>query len=165
MPVADKTIEALLEDAVALRRKGAFADAAGRYRQVLQSDPQHVDALYYLAQLSCQQGDVAGGVDLVRRALAVDPRHGRSHNLLGMALSALGAPQDALASFDAAIRFQPELASAHGSRGDVLVMLGRLGGGQSYDRALTINPALIEPWCNQRRATETRSSRGSACEL
>ena len=93
-------IPVLLEEAQRLRRSGAFADAAHRYRRILLSDPRNVDALYYLAQLSCQSGDVNGGAELVRRAIMVNPQQGRLHNLLGMALAALGRPHEALASFD-----------------------------------------------------------------
>src|SRR5436190_14348461 len=108
------TIAGLLEQAAGLRRGGAPAEAADRYRQIISRDPQHVDALYYLAQLSCQQGDVNSGIALVRRALAIDRSHARAHNLLGMALAAVGHAQESLGSFDAAIKIQPRLASAHG---------------------------------------------------
>src|SRR6266436_4510806 len=119
--VAETTMIGVLEEANALRRKGALDAAADRYRKVLGHDPQHADSLYYLAQISCQQGNVSAGIGLVRQALAADPRRGRAHNLLGMALNALGQSAEALVSFDTAIKLQPELASAYGSRGDVLV--------------------------------------------
>jgi predicted O-linked N-acetylglucosamine transferase (SPINDLY family) len=67
-----------------------------------------------------------------------------------MALARLARPQEALASFDAAIACAPELADAHGNRGDVLAELGRPAEAvASYDRALQIKPRSIETWCNR----------------
>jgi protein O-GlcNAc transferase len=155
MPVADAALSALLEEAAGLRRQGALSAAAERYRQVFERDPRNVEALYQGAQLSCQQGDLAGGIALLRRALAVDAGQGRLHNLLGMALCALGQPQEAVVSFDAAIVLQPTLAAAHGGRGDALATLGRLGDAvASYDSALALQPGSIESWCNRGAALQ-----------
>jgi protein O-GlcNAc transferase len=101
---------AVLEEAARLHRQGALADASSRYRQVLESDPDHAGALYHLAVIGCQQGEFDRGIELVRRSLASDPRQPRAHNLLGMALGRLGRQQEALASFDDALLLQPDFA-------------------------------------------------------
>jgi len=146
----ESTTASLLQDAIALHRQGALAEAEDRYAQVLRGDPANADVLYRLAQISCQQGRLAEGADLARRALAVDPLRAQAHLLLGMALDRLGRPEEALASFDRAIASQPDLADAHGNRGDVLAELGREAEAvESYDRALGIAPQSIENWCNR----------------
>jgi predicted O-linked N-acetylglucosamine transferase (SPINDLY family) len=143
-------IATLLEDGVRLQRQGALADAAARYSEILKREPANADALYRLAQVACQEGSFAAGIDLVRRALAADPRRARAHLLLGMALARLGRVDEALASFDQAIACDPGLADAHGNRGDVLAALGRQGEAvESYDRALAIAPDQFETWCNR----------------
>src|SRR5882757_2089924 len=93
------SLASLLSEAAALHRSGALAEAAARYQEIVRADLSHVDALYGLAQISCQQGRFADGVALVRRALAVEPDRARSHVLLGRALVELGEAQEALASF------------------------------------------------------------------
>jgi protein O-GlcNAc transferase len=141
-------IEALLDEAVALHRAGALGEAADRYARVLDGDPVNAGALYYLAQICCQQGRFVEGVDLVRRALAVEPR-ARSYVLLGRALVELGDTQEALASFERAIACEGEYADAHGNRGDVLAGLGRLEEAiASYRRAIAIDPGTLANWCN-----------------
>jgi len=151
----DIDISVLLEEAQGLRRGGALADAAHRYRRVLLLDPLNVDALYYLAQISCQLGDVNGGVALVRRAIVVNPQQGRLHNLLGMALAALGRPHEALASFDTAIMVAPQLISAYGARGDALVTLGRFEEAiENYDHVLESDPTAVDTWCNRGAALQ-----------
>src|SRR5271170_1033583 len=90
----------LLQEALALHRRGAVAEAAARYAAVLQADPANADAHYYLGMISCQHGRFAEGAELARKSLAADSRHARAHVLLGRALSALGWQEEALASFE-----------------------------------------------------------------
>ena len=109
-PIVASTTASLLQEAVALHRQGALAEAEERYAQVLRSDPANADVLYRLAQISCQQGRLAEGVDFACRALAIDPGRAQAYLLLGMALARLDRPEEALASFDRAIALQPEFA-------------------------------------------------------
>jgi tetratricopeptide (TPR) repeat protein len=134
----------LLQEADRLHRQGALAEAASRYREVLQDEPDHAAALYHLAVIACQQGDLHAGVELVRRSLASNSRDPRAQNLLGMALGRLGRPLDALACFDGAIIDQPDFADAHGNRANMLMELGRVDEAvTSYQRALALEPASI----------------------
>jgi tetratricopeptide (TPR) repeat protein/SAM-dependent methyltransferase len=140
---------AVLEEAARLHRQGALADASSRYRQVLESDPDHAGALYHLAVIGCQQGEFDRGIELVRRSLASDPRQPRAHNLLGMALGRLGRQQEALASFDDALLLQPDFADAHGNRASALMELGRAAEAvESYERALALQADSVGDWLN-----------------
>jgi protein O-GlcNAc transferase len=143
------SLASLLSEAAALHRSGALEAAAARYHEIVRSHPSHADALHALAQICCQQGRFGEGVDLVRQALAVEPRRARSHVLLGRALAELGEVQEALASFDRAIVCAGNDADAHGNRGDVLAQLGRMEEAvDSYRRAIAIEPASRANWCN-----------------
>src|SRR5499426_4185376 len=106
------------------------------------------EALYREARSRCQQGLIAEGIDLARRALALDARQARFHTLLGMALSNVGRHAEALDSFDQAIALGA--VDAHGSRADALVGLGRLVDAlESFDRALAHDPSSVADWCNR----------------
>jgi thioredoxin-like negative regulator of GroEL len=59
----DSTTAELLADAVRLHRQGMLAEATERYAQVLRNEPANADVLYASAQISCQQGRLAEGVD------------------------------------------------------------------------------------------------------
>lgn len=140
----------LLQEGLALHRRGAVGEAASRYAAVLRADPANADAHYYLAAISCQQGRFDEGAKHARRALDSDSRHARAHLLLGRSLSVLGEREQALASFDRAIALAPDLAQAHGNRGDLLSDLGRHAEAiESYDRAVALAPASIEDWFNR----------------
>jgi tetratricopeptide (TPR) repeat protein/SAM-dependent methyltransferase len=138
------SITDLLQEAARLHRDGALEAAGGRYRQVLQAEPEHAQALYHLAVICCQQGRFGDGIELARRSLASDPRQPRAHNLTGMALSRLGRHADALASFDAALVEQPDFADALGNRASALMELGRFEDAlTSYQRAVALEPNSV----------------------
>jgi hypothetical protein len=42
----------LLQEALALHRRGAVAEAAARYTEVLRADPTNADAHYYLGMMA-----------------------------------------------------------------------------------------------------------------
>ncbi len=139
----------LLQEAARLHRQGALPDAASRYRQVLEGEPDHAAALYHLAVIACQQGQFPEGIERARRSLASDPQQPRAHNLLGMALARLGRHEDALASFDRALLLQPDFADAHGNRASALMELGRTAEAvASYDRALALQSDSVGDWLN-----------------
>jgi protein O-GlcNAc transferase len=140
----------LLQEGLALHRRGAVAEAAARYAEVLRVEPGNADAHYYLGMMSCQNGQFAKGAEYARQSLACEPHHASAHVLLGRALDALGQRDEALTSFERAIALAPDLAQAHGHRADVLGELGRNEEAvESYDRALAIAPDVIEDWLSR----------------
>ena len=140
----------LLQEAVALQRRGAVAEAAACYSEVLRTEPDNADAYYYLGMMSCQGGRFDEGAELARKALANDARHANAHILLGRALSALGRHDEAIKNLQQAIALAPELAAAHSHLADVLSDLGRKAEAiHSYDRALGLKPDCVEDWFNR----------------
>ena len=108
------------------------------------------DALYRDALAACEQGRIEDGIDLLHKAVSIDPGQSRIHALMGQALSCLGRNEEALASFDRAIALGSERANLFGSRADVLVALGRRAEAvESYDRALALSPDLVEDLSNR----------------
>ncbi len=140
----------LLQEGLALHRRGTVNEAAARYAEVLRADPANADALYYLALISCQHGRFEEGAEFARKSLASDPKQARSHVILGRALHALGFSEDALLSFDRAIAQAPDLAPAHANRADVLSKIARDAEAlDSYDRALALAPDSVADWMNR----------------
>jgi len=140
----------LLQHALALHRRGAVAEAAARYAEVLRDDPDNADAHYYLALIACQQGRFEEGIQHARRSLAGNPQHADAHVILGRALGALARRDEALASFDRAVALAPDLARAHANRADLLAEMARPEEAiESYDRALALAPDSHADWFNR----------------
>jgi protein O-GlcNAc transferase len=144
------TTTKLLQEAVALHRRGAVEAAGARYREVLRAERDNADAHYYLGMMSCQAGRFDEGAELARKALASDARHANAHILLGRALSGLGQQEEAVKRLQQAIALAPNLAAAHGHLADLLSDLGRRAEAiQSYDRALALAPGCVDDWFNR----------------
>src|ERR1043165_1838955 len=67
-----------LAQALALHRQGKHDLAMQRYVAILQRDPNHADALYYVAVLALQEGQIDEGIKVIRRALEVGHPQARS---------------------------------------------------------------------------------------
>jgi tetratricopeptide (TPR) repeat protein len=59
-------------------------------------------------------------------AVAAAPRNGVAHLVLGVALTHVGRPDDAIACFEKAIELDPKFANAHGALGDILRSRGQV---------------------------------------
>src|SRR5436309_75082 len=60
-----------LAQALALHRQGKHDLAMQRYVAILQREPNNADALYYVAVLAIQEGQIAEGIKVIGRALDV----------------------------------------------------------------------------------------------
>ncbi len=134
-----------LIEAVALHQAGQLAEAEGRYRQILATQPDHFDSLHLLGVISYQRGEYARALDQIDFALGRDPDNCVARNHRGLVLSGLQRFEEALASYDAALAVQPDYADALRNRGDTLKALKRLEEAlASYDRVLAVQPHAAE---------------------
>ncbi len=76
------------QEALALHREGKHELAMQRYVAILQQNPGNVDALYYVAMLAIQQGQIAEGLKVIARALEVEPTAGAAAQSQGPGASA-----------------------------------------------------------------------------
>lgn len=77
-----------------------LARAAELYEEVLQDDPENVDALTYKGWLLVRAG-IDGGMDLLDQAIALRPGFAPPHVFKAVALRNQGDPEGALAELDA----------------------------------------------------------------
>jgi tetratricopeptide (TPR) repeat protein len=134
-------IDAELECGVALHHEGKLADAACRYREVLRRRPGHSKAMHLLGVVACQMGLSAQGVELIAKAITLDPDDAAAHNDLGVAVNGAMRFAEALESFDRAVALRPDYADAFANRGAALRGCGKLDQAlDSYDRAIALDP-------------------------
>jgi tetratricopeptide (TPR) repeat protein len=112
-----------IDRAVQHHLHGEFARAKALYEEVLRREPRHFNALQLLGTLAAQTGDQIRAVELLDRAIEVDPSQAAPFLNRGAILLALGRYQGALASYDRAVALVPHEPSAHFYRGKVLYEL------------------------------------------
>ncbi len=135
------SIQTKLQQGLALHQQGRLVEAEYLYEEVLRHAPEHFDALHLLGVLSLQTGGTQRGVELIARAIELNPNFAVAHNNLGNGLKDLRRYHDALASYDKAITLKPNYAEAHLNRGNVLRELKRFDEAlASYERAITLKP-------------------------
>jgi predicted TPR repeat methyltransferase len=134
---------------MAFHRAGMLAEAAPFYRQILDRQPDHRDALHFLGVLSHQQGDDTAAAALIGRALAVDDGDPAVHANLGIALKGCGDLDAAISAYRRAIALDPEFPEAHNNLGIALYQQGRVDDAVSHYRAaLGHRPAYAEAHFN-----------------
>ena len=83
---AAAALQAKLNQGVALHRQGRLADAERCYGEVLQQQPNHFGALHLLGVIARQTKRTERGVELIKKAIALNPKVAEAHNNLGNAL-------------------------------------------------------------------------------
>lgn len=115
----------LFQTAYRFHRDGQFAQAESAYRQLIDQQPRHADALHLLGVLCHQTARHDEAANLIARAIAIDPQNADYLNNCGLALRAAGRPQDALSCYEEALRLAPKDASVQNNLGNVYQELGR----------------------------------------
>jgi tetratricopeptide (TPR) repeat protein len=137
--------QALFQAGFAAHGRGDLDEAEAAYAAVLALTPDHFDALHLLGTLCVQTGRAQRGVELISRAIALDPSVAPAHSNLGVGLTDLDRPVEALASHDQALALDADFANAHFNRGKALHRLRRLDEAiASYDRAIVLDPAYSQ---------------------
>jgi protein O-GlcNAc transferase len=128
---------------------GRLSEAERLYRQVLQADSRHADALHFLGVLAHQAGRNDAAVELIGKAIAQNGRVPAFHNNLGNALKAQGRFQEAAAAYAYALSLKPDNVAAYYNLGVALQAQGKLPeAAAAYRRALSHKPDHAEAYTN-----------------
>ena len=104
---------------------GQLDTAERLYREIVNADPGHADALHLLGVARHQQRDTSGAVDYISRAIQVDGSMAIFHSNLGAAYQALGDVDEAVKCFRDALRISPACVDAWSNLAAVLQGAGR----------------------------------------
>ena len=149
----ENTAAQMLKTAIAHHQSGRLVEAEALYRRILAADARNADALHLLGVIAHQVGRNGLAVDLIGKAIAINGTVPVYYLKRGNALKGLGRLEEALASYDAALRLKPDYAQAHSNRGVALKALGRLEEAvAAYDAALRIKPDYAEAHSNRGNA-------------
>ena len=147
------SVTELLQAAMAHHQAGRPQQAEPLYRQVLQRQPKHPEALHLLGVIALGTRNFAAAIDLIRRAIEADPNQCFYHANLGVALLERDQPEAAAAALVQATRLQPNYAEAHANLGVALQALGKHDQAvDAYDHALALQPGYVQAAFNRGNA-------------
>jgi hypothetical protein len=118
----------------------------------LAQNPAHGDAWHLLGLVAHQTGNHQAAVDLISRAMALNPSAATYYNSAGEALRCLGDHQRAIAAYESALQVDPSFVEALNNLGTVYQNQGRMSEAlQCYDRALALHPNYANAHYNRAR--------------
>ena len=154
----------LFQEAVEHHRAGDLPKAAVIYQQILQAQPENVNVLYLLGLVAFQAGQGAHTVELLRRAVAIDPGQASCHGLLGAAAMTLGMKNEAEEAFRRAIDLDGA-AEHYNGLGVLLKEQGRLQEAiAAFRQANEKMPETVTVHCNLGYAYREQGDLVSAAE-
>ncbi len=134
-----------LEQAMDAHRAGNLTEAEALYRAVVQSEPNHPDALALLGVVTGDKGNLAEAVRLIEQAIKLDPKAALFKFYLGNALMAAGDMKRAMVAFRQSIVLEPNMAQAHYNLGNALRAAELWDeAGAAYLKTLKLMPAHAE---------------------
>jgi predicted O-linked N-acetylglucosamine transferase (SPINDLY family) len=138
---------------------GRLAQAEQLYRQALQHNPRHAEALHFLGVLAQQVGRHDVAVELIQQALQLRPNWPVALSNLSEALRAIGRLDEAVAACHRAIALRPDLPEPHSNLAIYFLNLGRFqDAADSSRRALALRPDFPEALCNYANALQELGS-------
>src|SRR5665647_377762 len=141
--------QTLFREGLRLQNLGQLEQAHAIYLQVLGLQPRHFDALHMLGVIAGRTGNPTRAIELISKAIEVNPSVAAAYANRGNALSALKQHQAAIESYGKALAIKPDYANAYGNRGTALNELKQYQAAiASYDKATAINPDHALAWCN-----------------
>ncbi len=148
-PPRELTLDEAVAFAILLQKNDQLVEAQELYRRVLETEPDHANALHYAGVLAHQQGRSEDAIALVERSLALEPNRADCYNNLGIILQSSGRLDAAFDAFDRAIAIEPGHANAHSNLGVLLRAAGRpLDAERAYRTAIRLDPGHIDAYTN-----------------
>ncbi|MBW4691512.1 MAG: tetratricopeptide repeat protein [Lyngbya sp. HA4199-MV5] len=128
---------------------GNFAEAERLCRDVLQQQPDRVEALQILSVSLCRMGQSAAAIPYLQRLAQLQPEAAESWSNLGTALQEQGQIEASIAHFHRAIVLQPDYADAHYNLALVLQEQDRLEDALFHSqRVLALKPDYADAFYN-----------------
>ena len=84
-----------------------MAEAAAQFERAVERDPNHAEALDYLALWRFGQGEYEGALDLYRAQATLRPDSAAVHANVAVTLYSLGRREEALVSLQRVLRLEP----------------------------------------------------------
>jgi len=138
-----------LQSALILHKQGHLAVAEALYREILESQPNNINALHLLGTIAGQRQEFAYALELFEQVLKIDPNHLAALNDRGVVLQELLRHEEALLSYDRVIALKPDFAEGYYHRGNAWLKLKQYNAAiVNYEKAIALRTGYAEAYVN-----------------
>ena len=142
-------LEREIATVVGLHSRGALTEAAAGYRKLIARGVKISGVFSNLAAIYLQTGRAPESIELLKKAITLEPSLADAHYNLGQALQLCGKNDEAVAAYRQALAFNPAFASAHINLGVIMYGQGAMAEAiANYRKALAISPGTFEVYTN-----------------
>jgi protein O-GlcNAc transferase len=147
--ISQDQLQRLFKEAIAHHNAKRFGKADAIYRQIRVACPRNFDALHLSGFLSLQQGRNPEAIELLGKALKIDPSSAQCALRLGLAMNGVGRRSEAEGLIRMSTRLDPKYAEAWDNLAFCLRVLDRLGEAvECHEKAVSIRPDSAAMWHN-----------------
>jgi len=140
----------LLEAAIERHKNGQLVAANLIYQEIRKSEPNNINVLNLSGVLSSQIGQHDIALNLLSKAIDIDPEFAEAFNNRGAVLKELERLEEALKHYNKALNLNPNYSDALNNRGNVLREFDRLDEALcDYNRAIALKPDFAQAYNNR----------------
>jgi tetratricopeptide (TPR) repeat protein len=122
-----------------------YKEAGSEFQAELANDPDHIQAMLYLADTEIQMNQIEDAGPLLEKVLKLDPALGLGHLDLGIVYTEAGRNEDAMRELTAAEKLTPDDVNVHWRLGRLYRAMGNKDQAKAeFDKASTLNKAADE---------------------
>ncbi len=124
---------------------GNLSQAESICHQILQQQPDNIEALHLLSIVAHQLGKLKEAIVYYQQTIALMPEYAQLYYSLGTVLHALGQVAEAIAYYQQALALNPDDVDAHYDLGNAFKEQGNLNAAiEHYQQAIALNPNKAE---------------------
>lgn len=128
------------QKAFGFHKEGRYQDAKKIYIEILNETPDDFHCLHYLGLIARKNKEYVSAFEFISKALITNPNSSEAHFNLGNVLIDLNRVNEAIKSYDLAIKIKPDY-ELYLIRGNALVELKELDAAlESYNKSIGLEP-------------------------
>ena len=164
--MVSETFEYYYDLGMQLRGEGRLGESEHHYRLALLKQPDHVDALFGLAESLHEQENFDEPISLYRRIIEINPGIAAVYNNLGNALTSKGMFNEAIIAYDKMLELEPTYVDGHLNRATALSLILRFDEAeQAIRHAISLEPDSFSAHFNLANTLQSMQRIDEAIEL